>query len=145
MKIQPVVEGYGDVEALPVLLRRFTAVAESWDVGIGTPIRQTRGLLVNQESLMKGRANSNPAAARAVRSWSCSMATMTVQQNWGPRIKGWAEMGAGGRPCEVVIAHREYEAWFLAAIESLRGQRGIREDAIRSPSTGGTEGRKGAT
>ena len=53
MKIQPVVEGYGEVEALPVLLRRFTAAAGRWDVEIGTPIRQTRGLLVNQESLMK--------------------------------------------------------------------------------------------
>jgi hypothetical protein len=27
------------------------------------------------------------------------------------------------------MAHREYEAWFLAAVESLRGQRGIRADA----------------
>ena len=29
----------------------------------------------------------------------------------------------------VVLAHREFEAWFLAAIESLRGTGGIRADA----------------
>jgi hypothetical protein len=28
----------------------------------------------------------------------------------------------------VVLAHREYEAWFVAAAESLRARRGIRED-----------------
>jgi hypothetical protein len=32
-------------------------------------------------------------------------------------------------PCVVVLAHREFEAWFLASIESLRGRRGIRPDA----------------
>ena len=128
MKIQPVVEGHGDVEAFPVLLRRFTAVAESWDVGIGTPIRQTRGLLVNQESLVR-------AVRIAIRQPACRAILVLLDGDddcpaeLGSRIKGWAEMEAGGRPCEVVIAHREYEAWFLAAIESLRGQRGIREDA----------------
>lgn len=62
MKIQPVVEGYGDVEAFPVLLRRFTAAAGSWDVEIGTPIRQTRGLPSQPRKSDKGRANGNPTA-----------------------------------------------------------------------------------
>ncbi len=31
------------------------------------------------------------------------------------------------------MAHREYEAWFLASIVSLRGKRGIREDAEPHP------------
>jgi len=29
----------------------------------------------------------------------------------------------------VVVANREFESWFLAGIESLRGRRGIRQDA----------------
>ena len=36
--IQPVVEGHGEVEALPVLLRRLRDEASAWKVGIGTPI-----------------------------------------------------------------------------------------------------------
>src|SRR2546426_7135782 len=36
-------------------------------------------------------------------------------------------------PCAVVLAHREYEAWFLASLESLRGRRGIRGDAEAHP------------
>jgi hypothetical protein len=35
---------------------------------------------------------------------------------------------AGDVPSAVVLAHREYEAWFLAAAESLRGQRGLPAD-----------------
>ena len=47
----------------------------------------------------------------------------------GPAVQGWATDSARDIPSEVVIAHREYEAWFLAALDSLRGIRGIREDA----------------
>lgn len=32
-------------------------------------------------------------------------------------------------PVSVVFAVREIEAWFLGGVESLRGQRGIRDDA----------------
>ena len=133
MKIQPVVEGHGDVEALPVLLRRFRDAAGSWDVEIGTPIRQNRGLLINQERLTRAvRMASRQPACRAI------LVPLDGDDDCpavlGPRLKAWAETEAGGRPCEVVIAHREYEAWFLAAIESLRGQRGIREDASVHPA-----------
>jgi uncharacterized protein DUF4276 len=47
-----------------------------------------------------------------------------------PRIQTWAAAEAGPIPCEVVLAHREYESWFLASLESLRGIRGIRLEAI---------------
>lgn len=133
MKIQPVVEGHGDVEALPVLLRRFADAAKSWDIEIGKPIRQPRGLLVNQQSLMR-------AVQIAIRQPACRAVLIVLDGDddcpaeLGPRLRGWAESEAGGRPCEVVIAHREYEAWFLAAIESLRGKRGIREDASVHPA-----------
>jgi hypothetical protein len=42
-----------------------------------------------------------------------------------------------------VLAHREYEAWFLAAIESLRGVRGIRADAVSHPDPEAPGGAKG--
>ena len=45
-------------------------------------------------------------------------------------------------PCGVVLAHREYEAWFLAAIESLRGRRGVRIDAESHPNPENPRGAK---
>jgi hypothetical protein len=50
-----------------------------------------------------------------------------------PEILSWAQAEAAERPSAVVMAYREYEAWFLASIESLRGKRGIRADAESHP------------
>ena len=36
-------------------------------------------------------------------------------------------------PCAVVMANREYEAWFLASIEALRGRAAILPDATSHP------------
>ena len=133
MKIQPVVEGHGDVEAFPVLLRRLNEAAASWDVRIGAPIRQSRSFLVNHETLIR-------AVRLAIRQPGCRAVLILLDGDddcpaeLGPGLKQWAESEAGGRPCEVVIANREYEAWFLAAIESLRGKRGIRDDAPVHPA-----------
>jgi hypothetical protein len=41
------------------------------------------------------------------------------------------------------MAYREYEAWFLGSIESLRGQRGIRTDAESHPNPEQPTGAKG--
>ena len=42
----------------------------------------------------------------------------------------------------VVMPDREYEAWFLAAAESLRGQRGLRDDLTAPPNPEGIRGAK---
>src|SRR5262249_50269339 len=57
------------------------------------------------------------------------------------RVQAWGEAEASPIPCFVVMAAREYEAWFLATIESLRGVRGIRTDATSHPDP---EYRRGA-
>ena len=46
------------------------------------------------------------------------------------KVRCWAKEAAGDVPCDVVIACREYETWFLAAVESLRGKYGIGLDAV---------------
>jgi len=47
----------------------------------------------------------------------------------GPELLARASSVAGSIPVEVVPAVKELEAWFLAALTSLSGQRGIRADA----------------
>ena len=42
MVIQPIVEGYGEVKAFPVLLRRLVEEAQAWTVNIGRSIRRSR-------------------------------------------------------------------------------------------------------
>ena len=46
-----------------------------------------------------------------------------------PTLGGSAREASRGKPCAVVMANREYEAWFLASIETLRGKASILPDA----------------
>ena len=141
MNTQPIVEGHGEVAAVPVLLRRFIAEAQAWRVGIGRPIRRSRGQLIQQAPLEQ-------AVELALRQPGCDAILIMFDGDTdcpaelGPRVHGWATVAAGGVPCEVVLPHREYEAWFLAAIESLRGARGLRLDAPLHPDPEAPRGAK---
>ena len=133
IQIQPIVEGHGDVQALPVLLRRLLVEAGTTMVDIGRPIRLPRGKLVLENEVRK-------VVRLALVQQNCGAILILFDGDTdcpaelGPEIQAWALASAGNIPCEVVIAHREYEAWFLAAIESVRGCRGIRSDAEPHPS-----------
>ena len=139
MTIQPIVEGHGEVRALPVLLRRILHEMEVWEVGVGRPIRYSRGQLVQEPFLKMG-------VELAGRWKDCGAVLVLMDSDGecpaqlGPRLYRWA--AATAVPCEVVLAHREYEAWFLAAVESLRGHGGLREDAEPYPDPENPRGAK---
>jgi hypothetical protein len=59
-------------------------------------------------------------------------------------VRAWAREAADGKPCDVVIACREYETWFLAALESLRGQYGIPTNATAPVNPESKRDAKGA-
>ena len=128
MTIQPIVEGHGDVEAVPVLLRRLVDEAQTWEVGVGRSIRRRRSQLVKKAELQKSvrLALLQPDCAAVLIVFD---ADDDCPAELAPEIGGWAAAVAGNVPCEVVLAKREYEAWFLSSVESLRGLRGIRSDA----------------
>ena len=128
MRIQPIVEGHGDVAAIPVLLRRLRDEIQAWAVDIGRPIRRPRNQLVRETDVQQ-------AVRLALVQADCRAILILFDGNsdcpaeLGPAVQAWAQAAAGDIPCAVVIAHKEYEAWFLAAVESLRGLRGVRDDA----------------
>ena len=130
--IQSVVEGHGEVEALPVLLRRLRDEASAWAVEIGTPIRRPRNKLVSELYITR-------TVEVARRQPGCEAILIVFDGDrdcpaeLGPKVRGWVAAAAGRLPCEVVLPHREYEAWFLAAIESLRSHKLIRTDAPPYP------------
>ena len=132
MMIQPIVEGHGEVKAVPVLLRRFIEETNARDIAIGRPIRRNRNQLIKRLELEKavGVARLQPGCGAILIMFD---GDRDCPAKLGPTVQQWAAAVAGGVPCEVVLPHREYEAWFLAAIESLRGQRGIRPDAKPHP------------
>ena len=132
MRIQPIVEGHGDVAALPVLLRRLVEEAQVRTVGIGRPIRRPRNRLVTE-------AGVRQAVQLALVQRDCGGVFILLDgetdcpAQLGPTVQAWATEAAAGVPCGVVLAQKEYEAWFLASIESLRGYRSVRMDAEPHP------------
>ncbi len=141
MRIQPIVEGHGEVAAVPVLLRRLVEESSAYAVQIGKPIRQTRSKLVDEGHLRR-------AVRLALMQPSCDAILILFDADddcpaeLAPTVEGWARQEAGAVPCAVVMPTREYEAWFLAAIESLRGACGVRDDAEPHPDPEAPRGAK---
>ena len=148
MQIQPIVEGHADVDALPVPLRRIAAELGRADVVVRRPMRIPRSKLPRTATDSAGAAE----LARAVRLAStrlegtgCVLLVLDSDNDcpatFGPlwlamRKRKRLGLSAG---MAVVLAHHEYEAWFLGALTSLRGHRGVRSDAAQPPRPGGRQ------
>lgn len=142
MMIQPIVEGQGDEAAVPLLLRRLLNEAQAWRLEVGKPHRRRRTQLVKKDSLQSA---VEVAALRedCVGILVIFDADDDCPKELAPTLEGWAREAAGGKPCAVVMANREYEAWFLASIESLRGRAAILPDAASHPHPEGPRDAKG--
>jgi hypothetical protein len=128
MKVYPIVEGHGEVEAVPVLLRRLLSEAQCHAIGVGRPIRRTQSQLRSKQGIQAGTrlALLQPECAAIVILFD---GEDDCPKELAAQVRAWAMEAAGATPCDVVVAYREYETWFLAAIESLRGHYGIAKDA----------------
>ena len=117
------------MDAVPVLLRRLLTEARCFGVGVGRPIRR-------KQAEFRSREPVQAAVRLALLQPECSAVLLLFDgEDDCPKIladnvRKWAKEVAGITPCDVVIAYREYETWFLAAVESLRGKYGIRMDAV---------------
>lgn len=141
--IQPIVEGHGDVEAVPVLVRRLIEEAGTYKVQVGAPIRRRRHDLVREEPLKR-------SAQLARRQRGCSSILIVLDADndcpaeLAPTLEHWTSYAAPDVPCRVVMPCREYEAWFLAGIVGLRGCRGIVPEAEFEGEPEGPRGAKAA-
>ena len=143
MKVYPIVEGHGEVEAAPILLRRLLAAAQCHAVGVGRPIRRTQSQLRSKEGIQAGvrLALLQPECAAVIILFD---GEDDCPKDLAAQVRAWASQAASGTPCDVVVAYREYETWFLAAIESLRGQYGIAKDAAAPANPESKRDAKGA-
>lgn len=130
MKIYAVVEGEGEVSAVPVLLRRLVHdEAQCYAVQVGAPVRRKQYEFHREATIQK-------AVRLAVLQPECAAVLVLFDgeddcpAELGAQVRTWAQAAAGSVPCEVVVAYREYETWFLAALESLRGKCRIAHDAV---------------
>jgi hypothetical protein len=142
MKIVPLVEGHGDVEAVPVLLRRVAQERGIFDLEVATPIRVPRSRLIKPGELEKGvelaSRKGGPDGAILV----VLDADDDCPAALGPSLLQRAQAARPDRTVSVVLAKREFESWFLAGAESLRGQRGLASDLATPPEPESIRGAK---
>lgn len=140
--IRAIVEGQGEVAALPVLLRRLRDAAQAWGLEVGQPHRRRRSELVKKEMLQR-------AVQVALMQRDCSGVLILLDadddcpKELAQQLESWAHEVAGEKTCVVVMANREYEAWFLASIETLRGKAGILPGAAALENPEGPRDAKG--
>jgi hypothetical protein len=127
MKVVPIVEGYGEVTALPVLLRRL----REWKtpdeyIEILSPIRVSRDKFLNREEEFK-RYLSLAANKCEESGWILVLvdADDDCPMELSRHILEKAQEYVPHRRVSAVAANREYEAWFIASADSLNGQRGF--------------------
>jgi hypothetical protein len=134
MNIQPIVEGHGEVYAVPILVRRLRDAAQAYQLEVNPPIRRHRDEFFEESEVRKAVRLALKRDSQAILLIVDGDQDGDCPGEQGPQILAWAKAEASGKPCAVVMAYREYEAWFLASIESLRGKRGIRSDATSHPN-----------
>jgi len=127
MKVVSIVEGDGEVMALPVLLRRL-GQWRSPDMSIEVlyPIRVRKDRFLNKPEEFS-RQLVLAAAKCENDGWILILldADDDCPAGKGAEIQQRAAAQVPHRRVAVVLANREYEAWFIAAANSLNGLRGF--------------------
>jgi hypothetical protein len=122
--IQTIVEGHGEVEAVPVMLRHLVAKMGVPGIKIARPIRCPRSDFLDEHRFVQ-------AVELACMTPGCSAilalcdADDECPKDAAPRIQKWLAVSAVGKACSVVLPKREFEAWFLASLSTLKGHRGV--------------------
>lgn len=131
--IASIVEGHGEVRALPELLRRIAA-----EIDPGTNLSLPRPYRINRSSLVRPGRLEAVVEIQGDRVTGAGGVLVLIDADedcpahLGPELLTRAQAARPDRKVAVVLAKYEFEAWFLAAAPSLAGRRGL-PDALESP------------
>jgi hypothetical protein len=141
--IASIVEGHGEVEAAPILVRRIAALIDpAIGVQVLPPLRVSRYKLVKAGECERAVEYS----ARRTGGRGGILILVDAEDDCpaelGPQLLQRARQTRSDLPIAVVLAKCEFEAWFLAAAESLRGKRGLPHDLVPPPNPEAIQGAK---
>ena len=128
VKIGCIVEGRGEVEAVPILIRRVAANLYPELSVVTHPIRVDRSKIVKVDNLEETIDVASRKVGRQGGIFIILDSDDDCPAKLGPGLLQEAIKIRKDLPIAVVLAKREFEAWFLAAAESLRGQRGLKNE-----------------
>ena len=128
VRLTLIVTGHGEIEAVPILIRRIAAETNP-SLAVDIP-----GILRVPESSLRQAGQLERHVERAADLLQGSGGVLILLDcDWeggcpaqeGPALLARARLKRPDKLIAVVLAKQEYEAWFLAAAESLAGRRGL--------------------
>jgi hypothetical protein len=133
--IPTIVEGHGEVRALPVIIRRLLSLLVPQLIcKIPEPIRVPKGSLLNRPDERSRALNLAAIKGTAAPAWFILIVLDSDGEcpaESAPLLLSQCREARGDCRLALTFAHREFEAWFIAAAESLRGYRGLPKDLVR--------------
>ena len=138
-----IVEGDGEVRALPVLLRRLAESRGIFDIRIPAPIRVHRDQFIRRDEEFRRKLLLAAAKADGGTVLILLDADDDCPAHLAADLNRRALEVLGEVIVAVVVPQREYEAWFLAAAGSLAGKRGLQEDLVAPMDSDAVRNAKG--
>ncbi|MBM4029694.1 MAG: DUF4276 family protein [Planctomycetes bacterium] len=131
IRVAAIVGGRGEKESLPILFRR---IAATFDPSLVVHVQPV--LSIPENLLAKTGELEKSVEFVARRIGKRAGIFILVDCDWAgscPKNDApvWLKRARHARPdmeISLVMANKEYEAWFIAAAESLRGRRGLATD-----------------
>jgi hypothetical protein len=137
-RIVAIVEGHGEVEAVPILLRRIAEdAAPGQCLDVPRPIRVRRQRFVKEGELER----AVELAARQTAATDGILILLDAEadcpRELAEKILRRAVKTRPDRRIKVVFPKRMYEAWFLAAAASIAGRRDLDASMVPPPDPEG--------
>lgn len=138
-----IVEGKGDEISLPKLVARTLAALD-----VQPPFRLLDPIRVARDRLVKQGELERAVQLAVLKSGGHGAVLVLLDADddcpaqLGPDLQRRASAAAGTVPVQVVLANREFEAWFLASARSLAGLRGLSADLEDHPNPDSVRGAK---
>lgn len=129
VQISCIVEGHGEMEAVPILIRRIAR-----NLYPELEVRTPRPICVSRDKVVKAGELERRVefAARKISGQGAIFILLDSDDDCpahlGPGLRNRALQVRENLPLTVVLAKHEFESWFLAAAESLRGHGGLRDN-----------------
>ena len=137
--IAAIVEGHGEVSALPILLRRIHGMSEGADreLVVNSPIRIKAGSFLNDSAYRERYLQMASAKARHSGRKGLILVMLDCDDGCpatcGPDLRKHVAGQCGNLDVIVLFACREFETWFIASAPSLTGTRGFPENVEVPP------------
>jgi hypothetical protein len=132
-RIIAIIEGHGEQDAVPVLLRRLVQLLGRSHMEVLRPLRWPKSQLADTAALRKAVNFAGRKVGHGGAILVLFDADNDCPAELAPVLLAAARSERSDLPIALVMAKMEYEAWFLAAARSLRQHRRVRDNASPPP------------